>query len=76
MTESLDDRLAALLRSALRLTGPVPADETRLDSLPAMDSLKFMELVAALEAETGEIDLERLAAVETVGDVRRLLAGA
>lgn len=75
MTGSLDDRLAALLRATLRLTGPLPADETRLDALPAVDSLRFMELVTALEAETGEVDLERLAAIETVGDVRRLLAG-
>lgn len=74
MDRSLDLRLGRLLRAALRLDGPIPADETRLDALPGMDSLRFMELITALEAETGEVDLERLAAIETVGDIRGLLA--
>lgn len=76
MADSTDPRLERLLRTALRLEGPLPADDARLDRLPGVDSLRFMELITALEAETGEVDLERLAAIETVGDIRRLLAGA
>ncbi len=69
-------RLADVLRAVLPAGAALPADTARLDALPGMDSLRFMELVSALEEATGgEVDLEALASVETVGDVRRLLSG-
>jgi acyl carrier protein len=72
MTE--DTRLSALLAPFIG-SAPLPGDPTRLDTLPGMDSLKFMQLVSALEELTGDVDLEALAEVETVGDLRRLLEG-
>jgi acyl carrier protein len=72
---TVDARLSELLAPLIG-GAPLPADAARLDSIPGMDSLKFMELVSALEEMTGEVDLEALASVETVGDLRRLLEGA
>jgi acyl carrier protein len=72
-----DGELARVLAVVLPAGAGVPEDGARLDALPGMDSLKFMALVSALEeAVGGEVNLEALAEVETVGDVRRMLAGA
>lgn len=70
MTDILSPILARVLGAPA-----APDDATPIAELPGMDSLKFMQLISAIEEAAGEgVDVEALAGAETVGDLRRMLA--
>ena len=73
-----DDQFAGLLVQVLDLDGPhLFSQETLVEDLPNLDSLRFMKLVSAIEAEAGVVlTPEQLMDVETVGDLRALFAGS
>lgn len=74
LTES---QLNGLLVAVLNLEdGYVFSEHTLMEDLPNLDSLRFMRMMNEIEAVTGTtLSAEDLMDVETVGDLRRLVAG-
>ena len=72
-----DDQFAGLLVEVLGLDGAHRfSQETLIEDLPNLDSLRFMKLVSAIEAASGLVLApEQLMDIETVGDLRTLLDG-
>jgi acyl carrier protein len=72
----MQDEADRLLVEVLEHSGePSWSDQTDIADLPAIDSLKHMALVLAVETRLGrKLDIEQLVGLETVGDLRRLLA--
>jgi acyl carrier protein len=72
----MQDEADRLLVEVLEHSGePIWSDQTDIADLPAIDSLKHMALVLAVETRLGrKLDIEQLVGLETVGDLRRLLA--
>jgi acyl carrier protein len=72
MTES---PLHRLLADAERQLGRPVDDSTPLQEVPGLDSLKFMDVISAIEESRGQsLDPDVLGGLETVGDLKQLLA--
>ena len=70
----ISERLATLLRRELTLPGFEFNRETKAYNVPGWDSLKHVELLAAIESEFG-IRIRALEALklESVGDLQALI---
>jgi acyl carrier protein len=68
------EKLRLLLAEVLRLEPGEIRDKTAMRETPAWDSLRHMQLVAALEDAFGlELTVEEIVAMQDVGAIRRVL---
>lgn len=72
-----EEQFDSLLVGALNLDGPHQFSAgTLMEDLPNLDSLRFMQLINAIEAATGmSLTPEDLMDTETVGDLKTLVIG-
>lgn len=72
----LDNEANGLLIKVLEHEGePTWSDDTELADLPGIDSLKQLALILAIEERRGrKLGMEELMELETVADLKRLLA--
>lgn len=71
-----DDPVVTILRSALQLEDHCAlTDATRLQDIPAMDSLGQVRLVMEIEQVLDDrLTMDEILAIESVGNIRDLLA--
>lgn len=71
-----EDMVIGILRNVLQLEDGFTADDTtRLQEIPNLDSLGQVRLVMEIEAVLGDrLSMDEILGMETVGDVRALLA--
>ena len=72
----IDDQLKAIFQRLFGVGADQLNDQLRRNGLQRWDSLGHLELLASLEKEFRvEIPLTEVLAMETVGDVKRVVAG-
>jgi len=71
-----EDTVTQILRNALQLDDDtVLTDATRLQEIPNLDSLGQVRMVMEIEEVLGErLSMEEIIAIESVGNIRELLA--
>lgn len=71
-----EDTVTLILRKALQLEDDcVLTDATRLQEIPNLDSLGQVRMVMEIEEVLGErLSMEEIIAIESVGNIRDLLA--
>jgi acyl carrier protein len=71
-----EDTVTLILRNALQLEDDcVLTDTTRLQEIPNLDSLGQVRMVMEIEEVLGErLSMEEIIAIESVGNIRDLLA--
>jgi acyl carrier protein len=71
----MDGRLKALLADVLQLSEARVAQDLAMKDVETWDSLKHMELVAAIERAYGlELTFEEIVGMQTVAEIRRVLS--
>jgi acyl carrier protein len=73
-----DDEFDKLLVETLKLKSAAAfSDDTLMEDLPNLDSLRFMQLITAIEAQFGiALSADSLMDIERVADLRRVTVGA
>ena len=70
-----DDDLLILVASMFKLEQLQITDDLCMENTEAWDSLKHMELIAAIEERAGiELDFEQITQMTSVGGIRRVLS--
>jgi len=72
----MEGKLDSLLVEVLRVPADKLSDELTLETVDGWDSLRHMELVAALEEGLGlELTMEDIASMASVGAIREIVSG-
>ena len=68
--------LEDLLADLLHVPSASVTDDLKMQHVAAWDSLKHMEVVAALERQFGfEFTFDEIVTIQSVGEIRRVLRG-
>ena len=70
----LDQKLTGLLAEILQLPAPTITDDLAMEKIDVWDSLKHMELIAALEERFSiELTFDDIVAMQNVCEIKRVL---
>ena len=71
-----EEDLLVLIASIFKLDKRQVTDEFNMEDAESWDSLKHMELIAALEEKIGmELDFDQITEMTSIGNIRRILLG-
>ena len=69
-----EEDLLILMASMFKLDKSQLTDDFNMEDSEVWDSLKHMELIAALEEKIGmELDFDQITAMTSMGDIKRIL---